>query len=157
MKFRHLKITERLSLLTAMLMSAVILLALLGWHILSDSNERASAAMLKAATMEASVNAARTAQVDFKKQVQEWKNLLLRGADQAKFEKYRIAFNKQSDLTQADLIKLKGMLATLEVDTAPIDAILPQHIARYRDARSAPVRANREIARLSHVFNMARE
>lgn len=42
-------------------------------------------------------------------------------------------------------------------DTAPIDAILPQHIARYRDARSAPVRANREIARLSHVFNMARE
>lgn len=42
-------------------------------------------------------------------------------------------------------------------DTAPIDAILPQHIARYRDARSAPVRANREIALLSHVFNMARE
>lgn len=42
-------------------------------------------------------------------------------------------------------------------DSAPVDAILPQHIARYRDARSAPVRANREIALLSHVFNMARE
>lgn len=42
-------------------------------------------------------------------------------------------------------------------DNAPIDAILPQHIARYRDARSAPVRANREIALFSHVFNMARE
>lgn len=42
-------------------------------------------------------------------------------------------------------------------DSAPIDAIRPQDIARYRDARSAPVRANREIALLSHVFNMARE
>jgi len=42
-------------------------------------------------------------------------------------------------------------------DSAPIEAISPQDIARYRDARSAPVRANREIALLSHVFNMARE
>ena len=42
-------------------------------------------------------------------------------------------------------------------DSAPIDAITPQDIARYRDARSAKVRANREIALLSHVFNMARE
>lgn len=42
-------------------------------------------------------------------------------------------------------------------DQAPIDAITPAAIASYRDARSAPVRANREIALLSHVFNMARE
>jgi integrase len=42
-------------------------------------------------------------------------------------------------------------------DSAPIDAITPQDIARYRDARTAKVRANREITLLSHVFNMARE
>lgn len=42
-------------------------------------------------------------------------------------------------------------------DSVAINAITPQHIARYRDARSAPVRANREIALFSHVFNMARE
>lgn len=50
------------------------------------------------------------------------------------------------------LRQLRGMF-----DTAPIDAITPQDIARYRDARSAKVRANREVALLSHVFNMARE
>jgi integrase len=42
-------------------------------------------------------------------------------------------------------------------DKAPIDALTPQDIARYRDARSAKVRANREVTLLSHVFNMARE
>ncbi|MGX1127273.1 DNA cytosine methyltransferase [Pseudomonas sp. HLS-6 TE3448] len=42
-------------------------------------------------------------------------------------------------------------------DSAPIDALTPAMIAQYRDARSAKVRANREIATLSHVFNMARE
>lgn len=44
-------------------------------------------------------------------------------------------------------------------DSAPIDAITPQHIAQYRDRRGlkAPVRANREISLLSHVWNMARE
>lgn len=42
-------------------------------------------------------------------------------------------------------------------DNAPVDAITPQHIAQYRDKRSAKVRANREITLLSHVFNMARE
>lgn len=42
-------------------------------------------------------------------------------------------------------------------DSAPVDAVTPQYIAQYRDKRSAKVRANREIALLSHVWNMARE
>lgn len=42
-------------------------------------------------------------------------------------------------------------------DSAPIDAITPAMVAQYRDSRSAKTRANREIALLSHVFNIARE
>lgn len=42
-------------------------------------------------------------------------------------------------------------------DSAPIEAVTPQLIAQYRDKRSAKVRANREIALFSHVWNMARE
>jgi integrase len=38
-----------------------------------------------------------------------------------------------------------------------VDAITPHHIAQYRDARGAPVRANRELALFSHAFNKARE
>jgi len=42
-------------------------------------------------------------------------------------------------------------------DPAPINALSSGAVARYRDARSAKVRANREIAVLSIVFNFARE
>ncbi len=42
-------------------------------------------------------------------------------------------------------------------DNAPIDSVTPQHIAQYRDKRSAKVRANREISLFSHVWNTARE
>jgi integrase len=38
-----------------------------------------------------------------------------------------------------------------------LEAIKPKHIAQYRDKRSAKTRANRELALLSHAFNMARE
>ncbi|WP_426219802.1 tyrosine-type recombinase/integrase [Pseudomonas sp. DWRC2-2] len=42
-------------------------------------------------------------------------------------------------------------------EKAPIDSITPQVVAQYRDARTAKVRANREIALLSHMFTIARE
>lgn len=38
-----------------------------------------------------------------------------------------------------------------------IDSVTPATITGYRDARTAKVRANREIAPLSHVFNIARK
>lgn len=42
-------------------------------------------------------------------------------------------------------------------ESAPIDAITPQVVAQYRDARTAKTRGNREIALLSHMFTIARE
>ncbi|WP_119736217.1 hypothetical protein [Pseudomonas sp. Larv2_ips] len=60
----------------------------------------------------------------------------------------------QSDTDQY-LAELKQFRRTF--DSAPIDSITPANIAGYRDARTAKVRANREIALLLHVFNIARE
>lgn len=58
--------------------------------------------------------------------------------------------------TQRDYIANLKQLKKI-FGTAPVDAVTPQHVAQYRDRRGAKVRANREIALLSHVFNMARE
>lgn len=81
------------------------------------------------------------------------------------FDRYeRDIIPTKAPRTQKDNLAELKMLR-LVFDTAPIDAVTPQHIAQYRDRRStgsatragAPVRANREIALLSHVWNMARE
>lgn len=73
------------------------------------------------------------------------------------FDRYvRDVIPKKAARTQKDnLMELKQLRKVF--DEAPIDALTPAMIAQYRDARQAKVRANREIATLSHVFNMARE
>ncbi|MFA5630289.1 MAG: tyrosine-type recombinase/integrase [Porticoccaceae bacterium] len=75
------------------------------------------------------------------------------------FDRYeREVIPTKAAKTQLDNL---GSLKKLRIvfDKAPIDAITPQHIARYRDERGkkAPVRANREISLFSHIWNMARE
>jgi len=58
--------------------------------------------------------------------------------------------------TQKDNLKELENLRKAFAD-APIEAITPQVIAQYRDARTAKTRGNREIALLSHIFTIARE
>ena len=73
------------------------------------------------------------------------------------FDRYiRDIVPKKAQRTQKDNLAEIKQLRTM-FDSAPIDAITPATIAGYRDARSAKVRANREIATLSHIFNIARE
>lgn len=75
------------------------------------------------------------------------------------FSRYeREVIPKKAPKTQLGNLSELAMLRKV-FDAAPIDAITPQHVAQYRDKRgaAAPVRANRELALLSHVFNLARE
>lgn len=73
------------------------------------------------------------------------------------FDRYRdTIIPRKSPRSQSDNLKeLKFLRAVF--DTAPIDAITPAMIAGYRDARKGKIRANRELALFSHVFNTARE
>src|SRR3989338_498271 len=54
---------------------------------------------------------------------------------------------------EKELARLEAVFGSM-----PVDAIKPHHIKRYLDERgkAAPVRANREKALFSHVFNFAR-
>lgn len=73
------------------------------------------------------------------------------------FDRYiRDIVSKKAPRTQKDNLSEIKQLRPM-FDSAPIDSITPATIAGYRDARTAKVRANREIATLSHVFNIARE
>lgn len=54
--------------------------------------------------------------------------------------------------------ELNNLLAFFDDPPAPLDSIQPQHVRQYLSWRkSAPVRANREKALLSHIWNYARD
>jgi len=73
------------------------------------------------------------------------------------FDRYiQEALPKLSPRSQMNnLYSLKWLRLVFE--NMPIDQIMPQHIAQYRDHRTAKVSANREISLLSTIFNFARE
>ncbi|MBB3219271.1 methyl-accepting chemotaxis protein [Pseudoduganella umbonata] len=137
MKLSNLKIGVRLTLLAAFFLLTLLLVGLTGWNALRDMNSRNAAGFTEAEGLMRAVDGARSAQVDFKIQVQEWKNILLRGQDPAQRDKYTKAFNAGGRATAAKLTELKGTLGTLGLETGAVDEALRLHaelVGRYLDA-----------------------
>ena len=83
------------------------------------------------------VDTARSAQVDFKIQVQEWKDILLRGHDKAGYEKYASAFDEKEAATQSDLASLRQEVTQIGLQTADVEDAIRTHAelgSRYRAA-----------------------
>jgi methyl-accepting chemotaxis protein len=68
-----------------------------------------------AASQLAIQNEARVIQLDFKKQVQSWKDILLRGADPASLEKYKNEFFEREAEVQRSVQDLSGKLSDAEI------------------------------------------
>ncbi|AWK86829.1 hypothetical protein [Azospirillum thermophilum] len=88
----------------------------------------------------AALDAAREAQVAFKIQVQEWKNLLLRGLDPADYERYMARFAEQEARVAAALASLRARAPGLGIDGGAIDSAIRDHALlgrRYREALGA--------------------
>ncbi|MFP3187288.1 MAG: methyl-accepting chemotaxis protein [Paraburkholderia sp.] len=125
--YRNLKIAAKLALLGAVLLVATMVVGLEGWHALADTH---ALQVQSAQTLEQYAQAAdtaRVAQVEFKKQVQEWKDLLLRSSDAAALATHQQAFAAQSDKTTAALQKLRGQLSALGVSLDGVDNALATH------------------------------
>lgn len=127
MKLTDFKIGTRLGVLAALLLLATAFVGSRGWLALNDSYEQSAAAMKQATVIELSIDAARSAQVQFKIQVQEWKNILLRGKDADSFNKYRQAFVEESKATQVNLQKLNALLPALGMSLEPLQQALKAH------------------------------
>ncbi len=112
-----LKISTKLTLLSAFLILCTFLVAVTGWQAISRSNARLMNISHSASEFQHAVDQARQSQVIFKIQIQEWKNILIRGAEPAQFEKYRNAFVKNSHETQKVLAQLVDTLQGLAIAT----------------------------------------
>lgn len=84
------------------------------------------------------VDNARAAQVHFKIQVQEWKNILLRGKDPEAFQKYLKGFGEQEAQVTDRLHKLQANVATLHLESriqiAPVEETFAKLGPAYRSA-----------------------
>ena len=127
MNFGNLKIGVRLALLGAFFMLALLTVGYQGWSAISFIKSSNAQSMQRSVDLTQAVDTARSAQVEFKIQVQEWKNILVRGHDPAQFEKYSAAFVKSGQATNAELQKLSAMLKKLNLQTKLDDEAIKMH------------------------------
>ena len=124
MKLDGMRIKVKLPLTFALVIAGYA--GVLGYVVYAYQTALAADARQDAFVLNA-VDMARQAQVDFKIQVQEWKNTLLRGLDPKAFEKYSAAFTKTEAEVQARLAALKGMLSGAGRDTGDVEKLAASH------------------------------
>ncbi len=61
------------------------------------------------------------------RQVQEWKDMLLRGNDKARYDSHQKAFRESSIGVQYALLEAKTTMQDIGMDTADIDRLLAEH------------------------------
>ncbi|MDD5716565.1 MAG: methyl-accepting chemotaxis protein [Sulfuricurvum sp.] len=92
-------------------MLLIVLISMSGYEsVLNDTLENSRKTLEQ-------VDKARTIQVAFKKQVQEWKNILLRGENPEKYQKYYKNFTKQEETIQKELQALKAITENKKIIT----------------------------------------
>src|SRR5664279_4699546 len=139
----HLSFLDRISvraklwLLAGSLMVAAIILGLASFYVahrLADQSSSLAATMGKVAK---AGDMARKAQNDLKSQVQEWKDILLRGHDVAQMTKYKAGFEGKEKEVQEDFANLKALLKELALSAEDVDKAALEHKklgAKYREA-----------------------
>ena len=129
MQLANLKISARLALLGTFFFLALVVVGLRGWSALDAASARSAQAMQRAVALTEAIDTARSAQVEFKIQVQEWKNILLRGGDANAFRRYREAFVASGAQTRKELKQLQALMTGLQLDTAPVEQAVQAHDA----------------------------
>jgi methyl-accepting chemotaxis protein-1 (serine sensor receptor) len=151
MKINNLKISTRLGLLGGFFVLSLLVVSLHAWQARSSANVRASSALDQVEALAQAADSARAAQVEFKIQVQEWKNILIRGGDPEALKKYTEAFTKSGAATLEAVDKLERQLVALGVpadSVASTRAALRELDGRYRTALQTFDPANPESYKL---------
>jgi len=149
---------RQLFMVTALLgITGMLITSLMGWVALSQLHGTAATTVERlVATGDMAVETGR-AGIAFKTQVQEWKNILLRGADDGAFAKHKAGFDKEEARVGEALVKAGEIakrlgLADME---ARIAAVMQEHRMLGEHYRKALAEANRADPGFGHNVDVA--
>src|SRR5687767_6104689 len=125
--FASLTVRTRLALLLAFVNLMLFAAAGYAWYAISRLNGQLEHTIKEHHHVEAAANFARKAQVDFKVQVQEWKNVLIRGNDPALYERHWKAFTDRSQKVKSHLVALNGEARTIGLPGDIADKAVAEH------------------------------
>ena len=103
----HLQIRQKLVILVAVALLALICVGIFSYTQASSLNDALNEAIERHVIVVEAVDKARGAQVRFKTQVQEWKNILLRGKDVEAYNKHLKSFDEEERMVKENLEQLR--------------------------------------------------
>ncbi len=124
---RRIHIRRRLFALIGLLSLVSVSIGLYAAILLKEANTKLTKNNDQGRLLVEAVDQARTAQVYFKKQVQEWKDILLRGSDKAIYERHFTAFQMEIRAVRESMQTLKALMDQLMVSVEPADKFLELH------------------------------
>lgn len=127
--FQDISVRRRVIITVVVFTMLTIAIGLYSLIAIVETNKRLNKSVVEGATMAKAIDTARLAEVHFKIQVQEWKNILLRGNDKALFDKHLSAFNEESRQVNNHLQSLSQLTVTIGISAAQIDKAIKDHEA----------------------------
>jgi methyl-accepting chemotaxis protein len=124
---KHLKIKYKLFLLTVLMIIGILAVGTVGYFSVNEINDDLIMNLTSADQAQETINTARSAQVHFKVQVQEWKNILLRGNNEENYNNYLKAFEAEEKTVQYELAKLKALMKSQGLPTDDVDRTIEVH------------------------------
>ena len=112
----NIQIKQKLLILVAVALLALVSIGLFSFLQASKLNTVLNESIVRHAAVVGAIDKARAAQVHFKTQVQEWKNILLRGKDVEAFNKYLKGFDEEERGVKERLAQVGAAAATLGVE-----------------------------------------
>ncbi len=136
----NIKISTRLTLLTGIASLFLLMSIIVGVEQLSLLNNTLATSLASSNTETEAVIAVESAQAMFKTQVQEWKDLLIRGSDPENYKKYYSQFGGREKQVQAHLKTAIELMQKQGIPTTDTEDLLKSHEQlgiKYREAIQA--------------------
>src|ERR1700759_2430563 len=140
MRFTQLSVRARLAILLAFVNALLLVAAGYSWYAIARLSSQMQGVIETQNQEAAASDLSRRAQIDFKIQVQEWKDILLRGAEADRFEKHQQGFAEKSAAVKKSLAALKTMVTELGLPASLVEsaAAEPEELERqYAEALKA--------------------